>query len=173
MAVLSKGGTGPAARTATEVAQPTASDRGTGTEASGPHAARTRALASSKGITGPPLRLPRPAAAAQEVVQEPAQFRAQVGPLQCQLHRGPQVVELVARVVTAPLEDLAVDPFLEEQTDGVGELDLAPPSRLHPLQGPEDGGGEHVAPDDGQVGGRLLRRRLLHDVQDLHHARLD
>src|SRR2546430_14610841 len=111
MAVLSNGGTGPAARAATAVAQPKASDRGTSAGGSGLHPASTRARASSRAITGSSLRLPRHAVAAQELDQEPAQLGAQVGSLQGQLHRGSQVVEPFAGCVAALPQRLAVYPF--------------------------------------------------------------
>ena len=93
---------------------------------------------------------------------------AQVRPLQRELHRRLQEAELVAGVVADALEAVAVDrPACSQQApQPVGELDLAARVAGRRLQGLEDVGRQDVAADDGQVGGRLVGLRLLHQVAD-------
>src|SRR4029077_7107726 len=57
--------------------------------------------------------------------------------------------------------------LLDRDADGVRELDLAALARARALQRVEDGRREHVAAGDGQLTGRVLRARLLHDVRHL------
>ena len=56
-----------------------------------------------------------------------------------QLDGGPEVVELVAGVVAAFGERVAVHVLLvEQQRDGIGQLDLATDARLHLRERVED-----------------------------------
>ncbi len=58
--------------------------------------------------------------------EEGPELGAEVVAVQGQLDRGPQVVELLADVVATVGEAVAVDGLVvEQQGDGVGELDLA------------------------------------------------
>ena len=93
---------------------------------------------------------------------------AQVLALQRELHRGLQEAELVAGVVAHALEAIAVDRPLVARGARMPLVSwISPPvvaRRL--LERLEDVGGEDVAADDGQVAGRLLGLRLLHQVAD-------
>jgi hypothetical protein len=107
--------------------------------------------------------------ALDQVGEEGPEGGAQVFAVDGQFHGGPQVVELVAHVEAALLEHEAVHGLLlDEQGDGVGELDLLVGARLHPLEAVEDLGGEDVPAHHGQVGRRLLGSRLLDDAEDPH-----
>ena len=57
---------------------------------------------------------------------------------------------------------------LQQDGDGVGELDLAAHARLRAVEGVEDLGCEHVAADHGQVGGGVLGLGLLDDAPQPH-----
>ena len=116
-------------RSRSAATQPSASASGQATRgrAAGRHRARRR-RASSSGITpgpGPSCKLD----------EELAELGAEVVAIDGQLDGGPQVVELLADVVAALGEDVAVDGLLaEQQRDGVGELDLAADARAAPAR---------------------------------------
>ena len=84
---------------------------------------------------------------------------------------GSQIVSAVAGVIAAALEDDAVHRAADrlvrgELLEGVGELDLAAAAGLGAAQHAEDGRVQDVAADDGEVGGRLGRVRLLDQAGD-------
>src|SRR5215212_3328726 len=193
MAELSKPGTASGARTSAAATAPSASASGTSTTGPGGQAASTKARTSSTGTNvmdaprfgwcrrdawrsivwwaGPRARSRRrlQPSGGDELLEVGAELGAHVVPGQRQLHRGPQVVHLLADVVAALGEDVPVPRLLgQPQGDGVGQLDLAALARLRPRQRLEDAGHEHVAAHHRHVGGRLLGRRLLHDGVDGH-----
>src|SRR5581483_5120458 len=109
-----------------------------------------------------------------DVVEEGGERGTEVLPFQRQLDGGLEVVELVADVVPARLEAPAVDLLaVEQDADGVGELELATLARRHLLEGVEDLGREDIPAHDRQVGRGLLGRRLLHDLLHPHHRAVD
>ena len=103
------------------------------------------------------------------IVREPSKTSVgQVRPGQRELHRGLQEAELLAGVVALALELDGIDgPPAPQRAQAVRQLNLAPRVRRGLLENREDIGRQHVAPDDGQVGGRVPRVRLLHEVVHL------
>src|SRR2546429_4369149 len=117
MAVLAKAGRASWATIASELTQPSASSRGIWRAGSGAHASRTVWRAVASGITAGVSGLALPG---REVGDEATNTGRQVGALEGVLEVGPEVVELVAGVITAPVERVPVDLLgLEEQPDGV------------------------------------------------------
>ncbi|BAF60948.1 hypothetical protein PTH_2766 [Pelotomaculum thermopropionicum SI] len=95
----------------------------------------------------------------------------QVRPFQGKFDHGLQVAELVAHVVTLPLEGQAVHGLLPAQhLQGVGKLDL--PSRPGPGLGKNGANARlnDVTPHYRQAGRGFLARRLFHQVVDAVHA---
>src|SRR4030088_1990424 len=122
MAVLAKAGTASWATIASELTHPNASSRGIWRAGSSAHASRTtwRAVASGimAGVSG--LALP-----GRQVGDQATHTGGQLGTLEGVLEVGSEVVELVAGVVTAPVERVPVDLLgLQKQADGVGQLEL-------------------------------------------------
>src|SRR5690554_4253064 len=99
---------------------------------------------------------------------------AQVLALGGELDHGLEVVEAVARVVAAPTEDDAVDAaalldrHARELLQRVRELDLAAAARRRALEDLEDRRVEHVAADDREVAGGVLRGGLLDELGQAH-----
>src|SRR6266550_4342025 len=117
---------------------------------------------------------------ALHVLSEPrAELGTEVVTLGTELDRRLQVVEGIPDVEAPALEAVGVDRLLlRQQVDRIRELDLASAARRGPSQRVEDLRREHVSADHGEVGRRLLRRRLLDDRQDpdqilLERLRLD
>ena len=106
------------------------------------------------------------------VLQVRHQRLPEVGALEREGDVGLEEAEAVAGVVALPLEPVAEQPLLAGQHgERVGELDLAPHSRLHVLQDREDLGRQDVAADHRQVGGGVLLR-LLDQLLDADGARV-
>src|SRR5690606_22985720 len=130
IAVLAKGGTASVATTSPARTSPAAAASGTVRGGSGSHPATTWATASSRGITARSDVAP----AAGHLGGVGRELGAEVLAVGRQLDRGPQVVDLLADVEAALVEDVPVDGLLGEQDgDGVGELDLAADARLGPV----------------------------------------
>src|SRR2546421_3821962 len=158
MAVLANGGTASPAITSRVVTRPSASRTGTVTGASGATAPRISLWTSASGIMGRSGE-PAPAPALDD---HRLDGRREVGPVECELEVGSQEVDLHAGVVAAVREAAPDDRLLlQQQADGVGELELPAGSRLDAVEGVEDGGTEDVAADHGEVGRCVLRFRLL------------
>src|SRR6185503_13938582 len=103
-----------------------------------------------------------------------AEFVGQIGASQRELDRGLEKPELVAGVVAPALElDRVHRAAGAQHSQRVGQLDLAAGVRAGAGQKLEDLGRQHVAADDGQIRRRVLRLRLLNEVEDLVHAALD
>src|SRR5688572_16114464 len=78
-----------------------------------------------------------------------------------------QVAELGAAVEAPPGKPNRERALgLQQLRDAVGELDLAARARRYLRQHLENAIGEDIAADDGEVRGRVLRRRLLDDAVD-------
>src|SRR5581483_7591814 len=102
-----------------------------------------------------------------EVGQEGPELVAEVGTVERQLDRRPEEVDLLAEVVAARLERVAAHRLrLEQQADGVGQLQLAAGAGRDAVEGVEDLRREDVTADDRQVGGGVLRLGLLDDRPD-------
>src|SRR5690606_41767847 len=101
MSVLGKGGTASVARTSPARTSPGAAASGTVRGCSGWHPARTWATASSRGITA----CSDDAAAADHLGQVGPELGPEVLAVERQLDRGPQVVDLLADVEAALVED--------------------------------------------------------------------
>src|SRR5947208_5250456 len=137
MALLAKAGTASLATTTSAVTQPTASSRAIGRGSSGGQPSRTNFRASARGIMPGLSGL---ALARGQVGEQATKAGPEVRTLQGQLDVGPQVVQPVAGVVSAPAEDVPVDGLLvQEQPDRVGQLELPALARLHPVDGIEIG----------------------------------
>src|SRR5438094_743519 len=96
---------------------------------------------------------------------------AQVGPRERKLDGRLEEAELVARVEALALERDRVHRTAGAQPpEGVGELDLAARVRRRVDEDAEDVRRQHVASDDREVGRRLVRPRLLDEVEDLVHV---
>src|SRR4051794_29988796 len=128
MAVLANGGTGSEATTRSARTQPRASSSGIDTGGRAWQAARTCRRASSRGISA----TASDDAGALDVLGQPLpEGRAEIVAGEGQLDGGAQVVELVADVVAALLERVAVHLLgVHQPADAVGELDLAAVARL-------------------------------------------
>ena len=95
--------------------------------------------------------------------------------LERQLDGGPQVVELVADVVAALVERVAVDGLVGSSRRPMASVSwISPPCpRLDLVEGVEDLGREDVAAHDRQVRRGLVGLRLLDDVADADEAGSD
>src|SRR3981081_1411798 len=106
----------------------------------------------------------------EERAEEGHQLVAEVVPLERQADVRLEVAGDLPGVVVVALElernDLAVG---DRAPDRIGELEPAAGSRLGRVEGPEDVVGEHVAAEDGKVGGGFADGRLLDQVGDLVH----
>ena len=92
------------------------------------------------------------------------QVRASEG----ELHRGLEEAQLLAGVVTLPLEFHRIDEAAAAQgAEAVGELDLAAGIGRGILKDREDVGRQDVAADDGEVGGGVAGIGLLDQILDL------
>src|SRR5439155_22342303 len=93
------------------------------------------------------------AAPAPDLDDHRLDVRREVGPVERELEIGAQEVDLHAGVVAAVREAAPDDRLLlQQQADGVGELQLPGGSRLDAIKGVEDGGAKDVAADHGEVG---------------------
>src|SRR5690606_26784971 len=101
--------------------------------------------------------------------------RAVLGVLQREVHGGLDQADVRAAVEAPPLEVVGVDvaPGLDRRGDRVGQLDLAAGAAAGGLQGLEDAARQDVAPDHGQVAGRVLRLGLLDHGLDPAAAALE
>src|SRR5215213_2344084 len=154
MAVLANGGTASRATASRVVTRPSALRTGTVTGASGATASRISRWTSGSGI----MARSDEAAPAHDLDDHRLEIRSVEGELEV----GPQEVDLHAGVVAPVGEPTPDDRLLSEQhADRVGELELAAGPRLDAVEGVEDAGAEHVAADHGEVGGGVLRFRLL------------
>src|SRR5213592_5136136 len=96
---------------------------------------------------------------------------AQVGPRERKLDGRLEEAELVARVEALALErDRVHRTAGAQRPEGVGQLDLAARVRRRVDEDAEDVRRQHVASDDREVGRRLVRPRLLDEVEDLVHV---
>ncbi len=78
---------------------------------------------------------------------------------------GLQVTQLAAAVIALALEAVGKHGlFLQQALDGIGQLDLAAGSARDFPEVPEDARIEHIAPDHGKVGSRILRLWFLDDA---------
>src|SRR5262249_52468478 len=170
IALLANGGTASRAMTSSAVTRPTASLSGSVDRASAATAPRISRWTSASGITPPSAQ----AAPAQDVEEHRRDVRSQVGAIERELEVRPQEVDLHAGVVPAVHEAPSQHGLLPEQhADGVGELELATGTGLDAVEGLEDARTEDVATDDGEVGGRVLRLRLLHHRPQPEHVAVD
>src|SRR5215467_267315 len=81
---------------------------------------------------------------------------------------GLEETELLPRVVAPALELHGVDGApAAQRTQAVGELDLATRVGECFREDGEEVRGEHVAADDGEIGGGILRIGLLHEIDHL------
>src|SRR5262245_15786184 len=164
IAVLSNGGTGSPAATGSASTRPAASSTGTRTAGRRRTVASTWARASSSGITAAPSH---EAFALDEVHEIRTQPGTEVVASSCELDVGAEVVELVPGVETSFAERVAVDArFIEQECDGVGQLDLAADAGLYARDRVEDVGREHVATHHRKIRWREISRRLLDDLPD-------
>src|SRR5439155_3256913 len=112
--------------------------------------------------------------ALHELGEPRAELRPEVVAFGTELHRRLEVVEGVPDVEASTLEAVRVDRLLlRQQVDRVRELDLPAATRRGSAERVEDLGGEHVPADHREIGGGLLRRRLLDDGQDPHQMLLE
>src|SRR2546423_3705900 len=170
MAVLANGGTASPAITSRVVTRPSASRTGTVTGASGATAPRISRWTSASGIMGRSGET----APAHDLDDHRLDVRREVGPVERELEVGSQEVDLHAGVVAAVREAAPDDRLLlQQQADGVGELELPAGSRLDAVEGVEDGGTEDVAADHGEVGRCGLRFRLLEHGPQPEHIGVD
>src|SRR2546422_10539659 len=95
----------------------------------------------------------------------------QVGPGERELDGRLEEAELVARVEALAVErDRVHRAAGAQRPQRVGELDFAPRVRLRVGKDAKEVRRQHVASDDREVGRRLVRPRLLDEVEDLVHG---
>src|SRR2546423_3786379 len=170
MAVLANGGTDSPAITSRVVTRPSASRTGTVTGTSGATAPRISRWTSASGITGRSDE----AAPAHDLDDHRLDVRREVGPVERELEVRPQEVDLHTGVVATPREPAPDDRLLlQQQADGVGELELAAGPRLDAVERVEDGGTEDVTANHGEVGRCVLRFRLLEHRPQPEHVPVD
>src|SRR5262245_9718414 len=133
MPVFANGGTGSPATMSCARTRPRAASRLYGTGASTPTASRIAACASASEIT--PLGVSHRPARRDVGAQPFAEGRAEVGPVERELHVGSQEVDLLADVVTTAPARVAEHLLArDQQRDRVGELQLAAAAGLDEIE---------------------------------------